>query len=216
MPIERPRRTIRASFRFLGAHQGEVFCVKRIRWSAAIALATGFVLFVVAGAPARTTVQIHTMKASTYQSNGDLIQGWHWLRNSGNTAQWTFNVAGLQSALKNSVYLNMTGLVTKGINGGSGYSGGLNVQFVGGSTTNFSVYLTNPFRPKELSYMPTGHTQGIGYTAYGAVKIPTSAYQGAATLQVIVSRSSTSVRGNLHIAVSKDSPLLAYLTAGGV
>ncbi len=177
--------------------------MNRLRWSAVLALATGFVLLVVAGSPARTTAQIYTMKASSYQSNGDSIQGWHWLRNSGNTAQWTFNVADLQNATRSSVYVNFTGLVTKGVNGGSGYSGGLNVQFVGGSTTNFSVYLTNPFRPKETTYMPTGHTQGIGYMAYGAVKVPTSAYTGATTLQVIVSRSSTSVRGNLHIAVKR-------------
>jgi hypothetical protein len=190
--------------------------MKRLRSSVALALAIGSFLFVVAGAPGKGTVQIATMKATGYTSNGDLIQGWHWLRNSGNTAQWTFNVADLQSATRNSVYLNMTGLVTKGVNGGSGYSGGLNVQFVGARTVNLGVYLTNPFRPKETSYMPTGHTQGIGYTAYGAVVVPRSAYQGATTLQVIVSRNSNATSANLHIAVNKDSPLIAYLKGGGV
>jgi hypothetical protein len=73
------------------------------------------------------------------------------------------------------------------------------------------VYLTNPFRPKETSSMPTGHTQGIGYIAYGAVLVPTSTYKGATTLQVIVSRNSMSTSGNLHIAVNRDSPLIAYL-----
>jgi hypothetical protein len=188
--------------------------MKRLRWSAALALVAGFVLFVVAGAPARTADQIYTMKASTYTSNGDLIQGWHWLRASGKTAQWSFNVQDLQGATRNSVYVNFTGLVTKGVNGGSGYSGGLNVQFVGARTVNLSVYLTNPFRPKDLSYLPTGYTRGIGYIAYGAVAVPRSAYEGASSLQVIVSRSSMSTSGNLHIAVNKDSPVIAFLKSG--
>jgi hypothetical protein len=193
--------------------------MKHVRRNGALLVAAGLVVFLAFGLSAGTAgtaavTQIYTMKASTYQSNGDLIQGWNWLRNSGNTAQWTFNVQDLQGATRHSVYLNVTGLVTKGVNGGSGYNGGLNVQFVGGSTTNFGVYLVNPFRPKDLTYLPTGYTRGVGYMAYGAVAIPASAYQGASTLQVIVSRNTTSVRSNLHIAVNKDSPLIAFLKSG--
>jgi hypothetical protein len=188
--------------------------MKRLRWAAALAGAGALVLVLVAGLSAnsaRTVAGVYTIKASACTSNGDLINGWYWQRNNANTAQWTFNVADLQGARKGSVYLNVTGLVTKGVNGGSGISGGLSVQFVGARTVNTGVYLTNPFRPKDLTHAPTGYTQGVGYYAYGAVAVPFSAYNGATSLQVIVSRNSNSVVQGLHIAVNKDSPLIAYV-----
>ncbi len=188
--------------------------MKRLRWIAALGVAAGVVLFVVSGLPAgtdRTTESVNIIRPSTYTSNGDLVSGWHWQRNPANTAEWTFNVTGLQTAKRGTVYLNVTGLVTNRVSGGSGISGGLNVQFVGTRTVNLGVYLTNPFRPKDLKHAPTGYTQGIGYQAYGAVAVPVSAYKGASTMKVIVSRNSMSVTQGLHIAVNKDSPLIAYV-----
>lgn len=184
--------------------------MRGLRWAIVALIGMGIATGVAAGSPARAE-KLYVLRPIGYASNGVLINGWHWLRTSGATSEWTFDVTGLQGARSGSVYLNMTALVTKGINGGSGYSGSLSVQFVGAHTTTGGITLTNPFRPRDSRTTPTGDTQGVGYQAYGATSVSSWAYGGATTLKVIVSRSSTSVRSDIHIATSKDGPFLAYI-----
>jgi hypothetical protein len=186
-----------------------------MRWASVAAVVVGLVLLVATGVSAKSkqgqaTVKLYTMNASSYSSNGDLISGWNWLRNSADTAEWTFNVTPLQSAKRGTVYINVSALVTKGVNGGAGYSGSISLTFVGVKTSYTSVMLNNPFRPKDSSYTPTGYTHGVGYQAYGAVAVPFSAYDGATLMKVIASRSNSSALKNLHIAVNKGAPVIAY------
>lgn len=104
------------------------------------------------------------------------------------------------------MYLNQSALVSKGRDGGSGYNGYLHVTFIGDRTVNSGITLYNHFRPK--TQIATG---GVGYAATGSVLVPSSAYREATQLKVIVSRSSGSNSGNLHIAINKDSPVIAYV-----
>lgn len=184
--------------------------MRGLRWAVAALIAMGIATGAAAASPAKAE-KLYVLKPTGYASNGALINGWHWLRTSGATSEWTFDVTGLEGARPGSVYLNMTALVTKGVNGGSGYSGSLRVQLVGAHTTTGSITLTNPFRPRDSRTMPTGDTQGVGYQAYGATSVSSWAYKGATTLRVIVSRSSTSVGADIHIATSRDAPFLAYI-----
>ena len=189
--------------------------MKRLRWASTAAVAVTLVLLVATGVSAKskqgqTTVKLYTMNASSYSSNGDLISGWNWLRNSADRAEWTFNVTPLQSAKRGSVYINVSALVTKGVNGGAGYSGSISLTFIGVKTAHSSVMLNNPFRPKDSSYTPTGYTRGVGYQAYGAIAVPFSAYDKGTSMRVIASRSNSSALKNIHIAVNRAAPVIAY------
>jgi hypothetical protein len=158
-----------------------------------------------------TLYTLYTLKPIGYTSNGDLVGSWHWLRNSANTVEWTFNVTALQGIPASHVYLNISALATKGVNGASGYNAGLTLRFVGVKTVNSSIGLMNPFRPSELTNLPMKPTGGIGYAVYGAVTVPTSAFTGATTMKVIASRSNSYAVSNVHIAVNQDAALIAYV-----
>lgn len=194
-----------------------------LRWVTVLLVALGASLGVAAAVTAEsaytppTPYTLVTMKPTGFTSNGDPVNGWYWLRNSSQTAEWTFNVTSLagvmavRDAKRSSVYINVSGLVTKGVNGASGYSGGLSIRYVGMKTVNSSVTLNNPFRPRELHQLPINPTGGIGYAAYGASLVPSSSYQGATTMKVIVSRSNSAATQDVHIAVNENAAMIAYV-----
>ena len=92
-----------------------------------------------------------------FNSNGHLISGWHWLRSAGHTATWTFDGAKLAGADPTKVYINVTALVTNGVNGGSGFDTPLRLQVAAGSTTQtVTVALKNPFKPKITDFRRPG------------------------------------------------------------
>ncbi len=82
------------------------------------------------------------------------------LRNSANTAEWTFDPADLCGSNNGSVYLNLSALVAKGRDGGSAYNGYLHVTFIGDRRVNLGITLYNHFRPK--AQIATG---GVGYAS---------------------------------------------------
>jgi hypothetical protein len=185
--------------------------MRGLKWTAAFVVTVVLVLVLAASVPARSTVKLYTLKATGYTSNGDVISGWNWLRSDAQTAEWTFNVASVQGAKRFQVFVNFNALATKGANGSCGYSGGLAIKFVGSKTVTSSVSLVNPFKPREYSSNPIGFTQGVGYQVYGAVGVPFSAYDKATTLKMIVSRSNSSAAKGIHVAVNKDTPLIAFV-----
>jgi hypothetical protein len=185
--------------------------MRALRWASALALVAGLAMLLAAAPTATQSQQIATIKPLSYTSNGDLVNGWHWLRSNAQTSEWMFDVSGMQNAKSGTTYLNFTALVTKGVNGGSGQSGSLKVLFVGAKSVTSSVGLVNPFRPKDWSFRPTGYTQGIGYVAHGYVTIPRSVFLNATRMKVIVSRSNSSARLDLHIATNADTPLAAWI-----
>lgn len=107
--------------------------------------------------------------------------------------------------------VHMTGRISSSAATASGYSGRLSIRYVGLKTVNSSVYLNNPFRPRELTQLPINPTGGIGYAAYGASVMPSSSYLGATTMKVIVSRSNSAATKDIHIAVSQGAATIAYV-----
>ena len=179
----------------------------------AIVVAVALVLVTASGAAARSTHRqqagtLHTLQASTYTSNGDVISGWNWLRASGNNAIWTFDASGMQTAKRGTVFLNLNPLATKGVNGGSGWSGSLSLKIVGNRTHKAVISPNNPFRPRSST-----DSAGVGYQTYGSVAIPSSVYRGATTITITAVRSKVSVFRDIHLASQKEAAVIAYLTS---
>ncbi|MDO8683147.1 MAG: hypothetical protein Q7N50_06665 [Armatimonadota bacterium] len=139
-----------------------------------------------------------------FESNGTLISGWHWLRNSGHTAKWTFNATALQKAKSGTVYLNFAPLVTNGVNGGSGYSTICLVTVQGVKTEKYTIKLVNPYRPIDPEI-----SSGVGYQCYGhtSQSIPASIWKGAGTLTITISYPFSN---DYHMAVNANAMSIGY------
>ncbi|CAB4740304.1 unannotated protein [freshwater metagenome] len=168
----------------------------------ALLMAAG--LLVAAPNPASATAA--SLGATTYTANADNIAGWDWVRSAGQNAVWTFDLAGLSGARSRSAYLNVSGLVTNGVTGGSGYSA-MSVKFNATCESGSQLLiakLVNPFRPTD----PV-NSGGIGYAAYGAssssVNLPK--FAGCTTLTVTAAYPFTSGR---HIAFKKDALTIGF------
>lgn len=167
------------------------------------AVISGLSLVTAAGVSAKAVIS----RPTSFQSNGDLISGWYWLRATNHTATWTFDATGLQAARSSSVNLNLDALVTNGVNGGSGYSTVVRLTVNNGTRTRTtSMLLSNPFRPIDPA-----NSGGIGYQAYGHVYMSSSVWRGAKTITVTV--GFPSMRG-YHAAVNQDALTIGYSIAG--
>ena len=125
------------------------------------------------------------------------------MRETGNSATWTFNTQQLANAKANSVYLNITPLVTNGTNGGSGYGGVIHLQVQGTKTVQRTTVLTNPFRPTDPA-----NSSGIGYQVYGnPVKIPQSVLKDATSIKVTLTFKPTY---KFHVAVNQGCLSIGY------
>ena len=185
--------------------------MKGLRRTIMIVASAALVFLAASGAAAMSTHRqqagtLITVQPSSYTSNGDVISGWNWLRASGNTASWTFDAGGMQAARRGSVFLNLNALATKGVSGGSGWSGSLLLRLVGTNTAKAMISLTNPFRPQS-----SADSGGVGYAAYGAVAIPSRVYLGATTITVTAVRSYGSVSRDIHLATNKPAAVIAFL-----
>ncbi len=169
-----------------------------------LAIVAAMAALVVAPVPASATAA--SLGAASYASTGADIAGWNWVRSPGNTATWTFDVAGLAGAKPHSIYLNVTALVTNGANGGSGYSASA-VKFnvtCGASSKLLVTRLYNPFKP-----MDPANSGGLGYYAYGASSsfLDLAKFPGCTTLTVTSAFPFTSGR---HVAFNQGSVTLGF------
>jgi len=134
-------------------------------------------------------------RAISFQSNGDLIQGWYWLRDPGllHKAWWTFE--GLPK--DTDLVLEITCLATSRVNGPRGVS----AQFL-------LVYgFGDAYVPKEVTLPNVSPPEdSVGYTCRGTVVIPANT-PGLAVgkLTIFVQRISA---GGPHVAFNKDSMVL--------
>jgi hypothetical protein len=134
-------------------------------------------------------------RAISFKSNGDLIQGWYWLRDPGllHKAWWTFE--GLPK--DTDLVLEITCLATSGVNGPRGVS----AQFL-------LVYgFGDAYVPKEVTLPNVSPPEDpVGYTCRGTVVIPANT-PGLAVgkLTIFVQRISTE---GPHVAFNKDSMVL--------
>ncbi|GAB4116297.1 MAG: hypothetical protein Kow00103_11820 [Candidatus Caldatribacteriota bacterium] len=148
--------------------------------------------------------QIHTSRgyrASKFYSNGSLIQGWYWLRDSSlnHYAEWTFNNIPAGSS---DLVLDITALATDSINGGGGFD------------TNFLLIYGFPgagnmggvFQTKEITLPNVSPAHDpVGYTCKGLINIPRNFIAGATTFFFRIERINSE---DNHIAFNQDSIIL--------
>jgi hypothetical protein len=137
-----------------------------------------------------------------FQSNGDLIQGWYWLRDNNiqDYAQWTFENI---SSADNDLTLDFTVLSTDRQNGGRGFPAEflLIYEVPGGN-----VFITQKVTLPNVS----SANDPVGYTCSGQVIIPGSDLQGASVLFLRAERISPHTN---HVAFNQDSIKIIETTA---
>jgi len=134
-------------------------------------------------------------RAISFQSNGDLIQDWYWLRDPGllHKAWWTFE--GLPKDA--NLVLEITCLATSRVNGPRGVS----AQFL-------LVYgFGDAYVPKEVTLPNVSPPEDpVGYTCRGTVVIPANT-PGLAVGKLTIFVQRISAEGP-HVAFNKDSMVL--------
>jgi len=140
-------------------------------------------------------------RAVSFQSNGDLIQGWYWLRDPGlqHRAWWTFE--GLPTGT--DLVLEITCLATSRVNGPRGVSaqfrlgyGFPGVGMMGGVFVVQEVMLPNVSPPEDP----------VGYICRGTLVIPADT-PGLAVGKLTIFAERISPSGP-HVAFNKDSMIL--------
>jgi hypothetical protein len=137
-----------------------------------------------------------------FQSNGDLIQGWYWLRDNNiqDYAQWTFE--NIPSG-DNDLTLDITVLATDRQNGGRGFPAEfLFIYEVPGG----NVFVTQKVTLPNVS----SANDPVGYTCSGQVTIPRLVLHGASVLFLRAERISPHTN---HVAFNKDSIKIIETTA---
>ena len=137
----------------------------------------------------------------SFQSNGDWINGWYWVRRWNHWAQWSWKAISLTP---NQAYINFHLLVTNK-DGGSGFSTTVKIKILnqwGQVVEQGQVDLINPFKPQF-----SGDTEGVGYSAYGAYQIQNLSLLGQL---FTVKIEWPPVGYGYHLAAQQDSAKLVY------
>ncbi len=139
--------------------------------------------------------------ADKFNSNGSMIKGWYWLRDSAlnHYAEWYFeNIPAGESDLT----LDITSLATDAVNGGKGYDsqflliyGFPGAERMGGVLKTLEVTLPNISPPNDP----------VGYTCNGLVTIPRNFITGATTFFFRIERINPD---DNHLAFNQNSILL--------
>lgn len=147
-------------------------------------------------------------QASDFQSNGDLIEGWNWLRDSAlkHYAEWTFEEITPGSE---DLVLDITALATDRPNGGSGFKAKFKLIYgFPGSGSMGGVFKTKVVTLPNVS--PPGDP--LGYHCQGQVTVDREFISGASTIVFRVERES--VQDN-HVAFKKESIVLLITEEAG-
>ncbi len=144
------------------------------------------------------SVSLEGFTANKFRSNGSLIQGWYWLRDSAlqHYAEWTFeNIPPGNIDLT----LDITALATNQVSGGRGFSAKFRLIYgFPGSGTMGGVFQT-----AEITLLNTSPpSDPVGYTCHALVTIPRSFIAGATTFFFRVERISPN---DNHIAFNSES-----------
>ncbi|MDD5015642.1 MAG: PPC domain-containing protein [Atribacterota bacterium] len=136
--------------------------------------------------------------ANKFRSNGSLIQGWYWLRDSAlqHYAEWTFE--NIPSGNTNLI-LDINALATNQSSGSGGFSARFKLIYgfpgsgsMGGVFQTIDVTLPNVSPPSDP----------VGYTCHGLVTIPRSFIAGATTFFFRVERITPN---DNHVAFNQES-----------
>jgi len=136
--------------------------------------------------------------ANKFRSNGSLIQGWYWLRDSAlqHYAEWTFENIPPGN---NDLTLDITSLATNQAGGGSGFPARFRFIFgFPGSGSMGGVFQTTEITLPNVS--PSNDP--VGYTCHGLITIPRDFIAGATTFFFRVERISPQ---DNHIAFNQES-----------
>ncbi len=140
-------------------------------------------------------------QASKFYSNGHLIQGWYWLRDSAlnHYAEWTFdNIPAGDSDL----VLDITALATDKISGGRGFDAHFLLIYGFPGTGRMG----GVFQTKEITLPNVSPANDpVGYTCNGFITIPRDFIAGATTFFFRIERISPD---DHHVAFNQDSILL--------
>jgi hypothetical protein len=133
-----------------------------------------------------------------FNSDGDLISGWYWLRDADYAAYGEWECQGF--ATDQDVTINLQTLVTNKASGGSGYSSPVKVTYTnptGDQSQTVQVYLQNPFTEQSPA-----DSHGVGYPTTGYLVVP-RAYLGAGgALRIRLERFSPNRN---HVAVNANT-----------
>jgi hypothetical protein len=155
--------------------------------------------------PPATPIPIQgQIKATDFSSNGDLIQGWYWLRDTEHkkTAQWIFR----NVPQKKDITLNWSVLATSEMDGGPGVNAHFYLYFgIPNSTEGDGLILGG----KEITLQNTHDPSG--YLCQGKTTLFWSEFLRAPTTQDLLFMISREDRNGLllpidiHIAFNQDS-----------
>jgi len=136
--------------------------------------------------------------ASQFRSNGDLINGWYWLRDPAlqHYAEWTFK--NVPRGTEN-LTLEISALATNGASGGRDFPAEfLLIYGFPGSGLMGGVF------KKQAVTLPNTHSPDdpLGYTCSGRVTISRYFFSGASTILLRVERTSPNAN---HVAFRRES-----------
>jgi len=160
----------------------------------------------ISGSPSTQTGQLQPASiekfiATSYNSNGNRIQGWYWLRdpNCQDYMEWTFNDIPPGNS---DLTLDMTALATRRSSGGKGFPAKFRLIYgfpgsgqMGGVFRTTEITLPNVSPPDDP----------VGYTCHGLIAIPRDFVSGASTFFFRVERISPD---DNHVAFNEESIIL--------
>jgi len=141
-------------------------------------------------------------QASDFQSNGDLIESWYWLRDSAlqNYAEWTFDNIPLGPE---EITVQINALATDRPGG----DGGFNAKFLLDYSLRGEGDIPQTLIPPQtvtLENVPSPDDP-LGYSCQGQVTIPASTLPAASRISLRIKRDSAQ---DNHIAFKEDSIVL--------
>ncbi|WP_025270311.1 hypothetical protein [Hippea sp. KM1] len=133
-----------------------------------------------------------------FNTNGDKISGWYWLRRSGHYAEWKFKFPSQAPRLMAACFSTLS---TNKVNGGAGYNSYLKVtvSFENGKKFTKRLRLKNAHPCLKRIY--SGFSNGVGYRSYGCMLFKTPPKINIITIKA-------EYKGRHHSAVKRDSVIL--------
>lgn len=169
-----------------------------------VAFRAGSVVIVPAGTGEETGTGTGTqVSTAPFWSNGDLINGWYWLRDAANQDVATWVVKDVPVGLT-SVVVELQVLATNGVNGGRGYDARFSMSCAAleGDTVTFGT-------PKPVTLPNTaGVDDPVGYQCSGWTTLALPPFGAERTLVIQIRRndpSGSQSADTRHIAVMANS-----------
>ena len=165
--------------------------MKRIYWLVSVIAIIVFVL------PLQSLSASKVMPAS-FNTNGDLISGWYWLRRGGHYAEWKFKVPSRAPRLIAACFSTLS---TNTYNGGAGFNSYLKttISFDNGRKITRKLSLKNAHPCLKRIY--SGFSRGVGYRSYGCILFRAFPNTNIITIRI-------EYIGGHHSAVKRDSVIL--------